>query len=227
MSAVATPIIAADQERIMHLGAVQGRFYLERWYETDRHSYLPNCSTRSISPEQVVFIAQEQVNIEDRAFIYLPRVGLVRGKVSRTIGPVIYMDITATDDERNRFSTAILWLDRSSRFSLNDRRAFPRYVPKNPASAFGVPGNKKRMPCTIANISPTGALVMSQLRPPLGTKVILGEVHGSIARHHEFGFGVAFATIQDPAFLEHLLAVEDSEILHLRETAIVLEDRPA
>ena len=229
-SAAALQTFTDGPDRILHSGAVAGRFYAEKWFNSpDKHAYLPHATTRSLTPEQVVFICQEDVERGDRAFIYLNGIGLIRGVASRTIGAVIYMDVIADENEKAKLSTNILWLDRKSRFSVNDKRSFPRYVPKNPESVIGIPGTSKRLPCKIANISPTGASIMSPLRPPLRSKIILGQVHGEIARHHEFGFAIHFSTVQDPGMLDDLVAAPPppasavTNVLHLKDAAILVD----
>ena len=62
------------------------------------------------------------------------------------------------------------------------------------------------MPSDLANISLTGAAIVSDLRPPLNSSIILGQIHSEIRRHMNFGFSVEFRTIQDPASLEAFAA---------------------
>lgn len=202
MPAAAISLIEPQSDRIFYSGQLQGRFYREAWYETERHSYLPTAVTRSLAPDEVVFVCDEFVETNDRAFIYLSGVGLIRGLVRRNIGPVIYLGVDANQNETARLTTHILWLSRLAKFSANDRRVFPRYVPRDTKTTIELPGEKEKRPCHLVNISPTGAAVESDLRPDVGSKVILGTIHGAIARHFETGFAVGFSTIQDPATLE-------------------------
>lgn len=218
------------QDPIRFEGTLSGRFYAEKWFRSsDRASYLPTCVSTTLMPDRVVFTCPASAEVGDRAFVHFKEVGLLRGRVSRVIGARISMDVEMTDNERNRLSSSLLWLERKSKFSLSDKRLFPRYQPRNGSSSLrlesGVP-----VPCQIINVSPTGAAVMSSLRPDLRRRIELGQVPGDVVRHTDFGFALQFVQIQDPVYLEDLLgpaADTDFSQLHLQEMQIIPEDRKA
>lgn len=141
--------------------------------------------------------------LKDRAFIYL-RAGFLRGIVGRAMGSTISMSIEASANERARLAAHILWLEKRATFHLTDSRSFPRYTPKNPHTFLTLPDGTQAN-CTILNLSPTGAAVLSELRPELRSKLLLGQIQGEIARHMESGFACGKSVVQDPCLLESLL----------------------
>ncbi|MEO1135323.1 MAG: PilZ domain-containing protein [Pseudomonadota bacterium] len=56
-----------------------------------------------------------------------------------------------------------------------------------------VPSNDKEIDCTIVDISPSGAALQSEQRPPVGKEISLGSINGVVCRHMEDGFAVSFA----------------------------------
>jgi hypothetical protein len=122
-------------------------------------------------------------------------------------------------NERSRLASRIIWADMQAGFKGSDLRRFPRFEPANPNSAITLPDGTV-LKCKIANISLTGAAIVSNLRPPLNSTIILGQIHSEIRRHMDFGFSVEFRTIQNPASLEAFAApppsVAQGDLLILR-----------
>ena len=150
----------------------------------------------------------------------------MRGKLSRVIGGRMIMDVDQKKNDINRLSSSILWVDRKYKFSLSDRRAYPRYRPKNDSSSISSGDIAPPALCRVVNMSPTGAAVMSKLRPELQSKVTLGCIPGDVVRHTDFGFAMQFEKTQNPALLEDLLApaenaIEPNDSLLLDEKSIL------
>ncbi len=183
-----------------------GRYYLEKWFRIEEQkNFLPICETKLVTPELVRFSTPFPAALDDRAFVYVESLGLMRGVISRAMGPTSEMDIHMTINERSRLASRILWADMQAGFKGTDLRRFPRYEPANPDSSLKLPDGTI-VNCRIANISSTGAAIISDVRPPLSTQVILGQIHSEIRRHTDIGFAVEFLAVQDPATLESLIA---------------------
>jgi hypothetical protein len=183
---------------------MSGRYYLEKWYRIEeQQNFLPPCETKLVTPELIRFSTPFPAVLDDRAFVYVESLGLMRGTISRAMGPTSEMDIEMSLNERSRLASRIIWADMQAGFKGVDLRRFPRFEPANPNSAFTLPDGTT-LQCTIANISLTGAAVVSDLRPALNSSILLGQIHSEIRRHMDFGFSVEFCTIQDPARLEVL-----------------------
>jgi hypothetical protein len=193
---------------------MSGRYYLEKWYRIEeQQNFLPPCETKLVTPELIRFSTPFPAVLDDRAFVYVESLGLMRGIISRAMGPTSEMDIEMSLNERSRLASRILWADMQAGFKGADLRRFPRFEPANPNSAITLPDGRT-LECKIANISLTGAAIVSNLRPPLNSAIILGRIHSEIRRHMDFGFSVEFRTIQDPATLEALAAPPPSAAAH-------------
>lgn len=199
---------------------MQGRYYLEKWFRIEEQkNFLPPTETKLVTPELIRFSTPFPAMLDDRAFVHIESLGLIRGVISRAMGPTSEMDIEMSVNERSKLAGRILWADMQAGFKGTDLRRFPRFEPANPESSVRLPDGTMS-DCRIANISPTGAAVISSLRPPLSTAVILGQIHSEIRRHTDDGFAVEFLTVQDPAMVETLTArvpqKDDANFLILR-----------
>jgi hypothetical protein len=197
-----------------------GRYYLEKWFRNEEQkNFLPVCETKLVTPQLIRFSTPFPAVLDDRAFVYVESLGLMRGVISRAMGPTSEMDIQMTLNERSKLASRILWADMQAGFKGTDLRRFPRYEPANTNSSMRLPDGSI-LDCQIANISPTGAAIISTMRPPIDSAIILGQIHSEIRRHTDVGFAVEFQSIQDPATLESLIAPiarqDDANFLVLR-----------
>jgi hypothetical protein len=56
------------------------------------------------------------------------------------------------------------------------------------------------VPCEVLDLSLSGVSLKSDLKPPLGEFVLIGQMAGRVARHHETGIGIEFVGVpQDRA----------------------------
>lgn len=199
-----------------------GRYYLEKWFRVEEQkNFLPPCETKLVTAELVRFSTPFPAMLNDRAFVYVESLGLLRGVISRAMGPTSEMDIEMSANDRSRLASRIMWSDMQAGFKGTDLRRFPRFQPSNPESSIILPDGRTA-DCKILNISATGAAIVSDLRPPLNSTLILGQIHSEIRRHTDFGFAVEFRTIQDPGLLESLAAPRvqaDVLILHKEDAS--------
>ena len=77
-----------------------------------------------------------------------------------------------------------------------ERRRFRRVRVDLPGRLF-LPADSREARCTVADLSPGGAAITSDLVPELGAAVVLyvdgfGRFEGTVARQNGYGFGLAF-----------------------------------
>lgn len=200
--------------RVAHRGNITGRYYLEKWYDTEFGRQVPPCSVRTLLPDAATFLGSVPAELNDRSFIYLPNgIGLLRGRISRVIGSTMTMSIVHQDEhQRNRLAAHILWYDQMSHVRSTDRRSFPRFPPANPETVLVLPGGKLE-PCEVIDVSPAGAAVRCEVRPDLETRIGLGQIAGVVARHLDEGLTVKFTRLQNPASLDEMLQPPEDPIV--------------
>ena len=60
--------------------------------------------------------------------------------------------------------------------------------------------------CEVIDVSISGASLRIEMRPPIGSSLMLGRMRGRVVRHHEHGIGVQFVDIQEPEALRRHFA---------------------
>jgi hypothetical protein len=112
---------------------MQGRYYLEKWYRIEEQkNFLPPTETKLVTPELVRFATPFPAVLDDRAFVYVESLGLIRGVISRAMGPTSEMDIEMTPNERSKLAARILWADMQAGFRGTDLRRFRRQLDRVP-----------------------------------------------------------------------------------------------
>ena len=59
------------------------------------------------------------------------------------------------------------------------------------------------VPCEVLDLSMSGISVKTDIRPPVGEFVLIGQLAGRVARHHEQGIGIEFVGVS-PSSAENL-----------------------
>jgi hypothetical protein len=111
------------------------------------------------------------------------------------------MTISATPRKRDKLASQLTWLANRHVLGLPEDRRHGRVVPKDPTSTLML-ANGESITCRVIDMSLSGAAVMTDLRPQIGSLVTLGKTQGRVIRHIEQGFAVEFTRLQHPDFLE-------------------------
>lgn len=188
---------------------MSGVFYLDRWHcEAGKSQSLMPCKTRLLTPDKLIIESPTRPDalLFDRIFVHLEEVGLLRGKISRVLGGVVYMNLILEDNARARLASQILFIHRRENSSTHDVQPFPRYRPFNERSRLSMAG--QQLNCLIASISPAGAEIITGARPTIKAPLTLGQVDGHVTSHTDSGFDMSFRSVQDPRILEDLVFVD-------------------
>lgn len=161
-----------------------GRFMLP-----DRNEYP--CQVLNMSPGGIALSTPICGDVGDRVVVYIDQVGRVEGTVSRVFDGGFAVDAVLPERKRERLADQLTWLANQSLLSDPEARRDPREVPDNPLSNV-VLADGTRVPCTILDMSVSGASVSCQSKPQIGEDVMLGRTRGRVVRHHEDGFAIAF-----------------------------------
>jgi hypothetical protein len=94
-------------------------------------------------------------------------------------------------------------------------RTHARFAPLNPNCVLTLP-NGTRQQCRIADVSASGAAVLSSLRPEAGSLIGVGSLASRVVRVLKNGFAVQFLEIQQASLVEAALLApfRDESLLH-------------
>ena len=133
--------------------------------------------------------------------IHFSTLGTFEGPIIRIGSSALVMRIVTTAEDRNKVAGKIAWIEKKN---TPDSRRHKRFTPSNPHSAVRQ-SNGAVIPCQIIDYSISGAGVISDLDPPIGTVIKLGTVIGRVVRRFNGGFAVEFAVLQEGQPIESLL----------------------
>jgi hypothetical protein len=194
-----------ERPRILAVNDERRRFQrvrvnlLGRYMLADRREFP--CQVVDMSPGGMAVIAPVNGKAGERVIAYVDHIGRLEGVIVRQFANGFAMTISATPRKRDKLASQLTWLANRHVLGLPEDRRHGRVVPKDPTSTL-VLANGESITCRVIDMSLSGAAVMTDLRPPMGSLVTLGKTQGRVIRHIEQGFAVEFTRLQHPDFLE-------------------------
>lgn len=153
-----------------------------------------------MSPGDLVMIAPQVGGAGERVIAYIDHIGRVEGTITQVMDNGFEMQLGATDRKRDKLAAQLTWLANRT-LGLPEDRRHGRVAPRNPNARLTLP-NGVNVSCRIIDLSASGAAVASDLRPELGTHIVLGKTSGRVVRHLDDGFAIEYTRLQHPDFLE-------------------------
>src|SRR5271167_3436151 len=138
-----------------------GRFMLP-----DRREFP--CQVVNMSPGGMALVAPVAAQPGERVIAYVDHLGRVEGHVARIFQNGFAMTISATPRKRDKLAAQLTWLANRHILDLPEDRRHGRFVPRNPIGRLILP-NGLNLSCRIIDVSQSGAGIMSDERPPIGS----------------------------------------------------------
>ncbi|MEL6212771.1 MAG: PilZ domain-containing protein [Pseudomonadota bacterium] len=147
------------------------------------------CLVSNISAGGALLRAKTPPGVGEKVVVYIDDVGRFEGRVVRSGAHTFAVDYRSRRSKSKRTADALIEAINTTgrRF---DRRSAPRI--KTESDATLVLPDGQSLPCSIKDISLTGASIDVEPQPPLGTPVKLGKMMAKIVRRHDRGVGVVF-----------------------------------
>lgn len=159
------------------------------------------CQAIDMSPGGVALVASVSAHKGERIIVYLDEIGRVEGTIARVFNGGFAVQIQATDRKRDKLANQLTWLANRALLGIPEGRRHDRVQPRNTNSQIKLPDGRTYA-CQVIDMSISGAAIKIDVRPALGTEVILGRMRGRVVRHFPEGIAVQFADIQN----QHSLA---------------------
>jgi hypothetical protein len=197
MTATATGVTPSKAERRSFQRVrvqVYGRFMLE-----DRSEHP--CKVIDMSPGNVALRAERKGQPGEKVIAYLDHIGRVEGIITRLLDDGFAMTVIASDRKREKLAAQLTWLANKHELDLPEDRRHERVTPANPITLMQL-GDGRQERCRIIDLSLSGAAVEMEVRPAIGSQVMLGTMRGQVVRHFDDGIAIEFAVIQDETSLE-------------------------
>ena len=184
-----------DRRRFQRVNVnLLGRFMLE-----DRREFP--CQTVNMSPGSVALITPIVGRVGERVVTYIDHIGRVEGQISRVFESGFALSINATTRKKDKVAAKLTWLANRHELNLPEDRRHERVTPKISLTKVSLPDGREYR-ARLIDISLSGAAVAIDIKPPIGSPVVVGKLRARIVRHFDEGFAVEFATIQTAKSLE-------------------------
>lgn len=165
-----------------------GRFMLE---DQTEHP----CAVEDISTGNVSLRTDHAGNAGEKVIVYLDQIGRIEGVITRKDVNGFALTILATDRKREKLAAQLSWLTNRERHGAIEDRRHERIAPRNPNTVLHM-SDGRQYQCRIIDLSLSGAAIEIDVKPAMGTPVILGTMQGHIVRHFDEGVAVQFASVQ-------------------------------
>ena len=147
------------------------------------------CLVVNVSAGGALLKAREAPDAGERVVLYVDDVGRFEGKVMRASRHLFAVDYRSRRAKSQRTADALTSTINKARQDP-DRRNAPRVREASQTSI--VHANGDATPCSIIDISLTGASIEVDPKPPLGADLRLGKMAARVVRVHERGVAVIF-----------------------------------
>jgi hypothetical protein len=131
----------------------------------------------------------------ERVVAYLENFGRLEGVVARVFEGGFGVEFHASTQKRERIANLLTWY--INRDLGTDERRHERTPPRIAAQKLILP-NGSVHDCRVVDVSLSGALIATQVKPPVQSVVVLGRLRGHVVRHHDQGVALQFVELQDP-----------------------------
>ena len=172
---------------------------LGRYMLSDRREFP--CQVVDMSPGGMALVAPVAARAGERVIAYIDHVGRLEGVVVRAFPNGFAMTIAATARKRDKLAAQLTWLANRHILGLPEDRRHGRLTPKNARTTL-VLASGVSTPCTLIDVSLSGAAIKTDARPPVGSLVMVGRTQARVVRQRDDGIAVEFTRLQHPDFLE-------------------------
>lgn len=149
------------------------------------------CLVVNISAGGALLRAKTPPEESETIVLYVDEIGRFESKVVRAGKHSFAVDYRGRRSKTARTADALTASLNRTKNAGVEQRAAPRIKHDEPALVTLEDG--QQLPCSIIDISLTGASIEIDPRPPLGAALVLGKTPAKVVRRHETGVGVIFS----------------------------------
>lgn len=176
--------------------ALSGRFM-----RSDRTEHPAKLIEMSVA--HMTFSTQTPLTPGERLIAYVDQLGGLEGEVTEVSTGRFSMCLNITTRKREKLAAQLTWLINRHELDGLEERQHKRYEVTN--KSITMRADETLVECRLLDISLSGASLGTNVKPAIGTKVLVGRQRAIVRRHHEEGIGVQFLRVQEAEDLQSLL----------------------
>ena len=173
-------------------------------FMTPDHIEYP-CQVVEMSPRVMDVICAYVGEIGMQVICYVTHVGRVEGVVRRQFVGGFEVEIICSARKQEKIAAKLRWVVEHAAGGTADDRVHERVAPRNTLSQISTTDGRT-YPCRILDISLSGAAVELDVRPALGTRMVLGGLEGIVVRQFDEGVALEFLKLQPESSIDELVA---------------------
>lgn len=172
-------------------------------FMTPDHTEYP-CQVVAMSPDMMDVICAHTGEIGMPVICYVTHIGRVEGSIVRQFVGGFEVEIVSSTRKREKIASKLEWVVSLASGGTVDDRVHERTTPRNTLSQISTTDGRT-YPCRILDVSLSGAAVEMDVRPALGTRMVLGGLEGIVVRQFDEGIAIEFLKVQQEETLDQLI----------------------
>ena len=149
-----------------------------------------HCKIVDLSPGGASLECDLVLDSGTQVVLYVDGFGRLEGSIVRAADASFGVRFNCTAAKRERIAEQMILLMNSKLLDESELRRHDRTPTKGIARFTRSDG--QFVACEVMDLSVSGVSLKTDVRPPIGEFVLIGQMAGRIARHHEQGIGIEF-----------------------------------
>jgi hypothetical protein len=194
--------MAADKEELVAKARAERRRYKRVPVALSGRLFLPvenreaHCKVVDMSPGGARITAEIIPQQGVHVVVYIDGFGRFEGIVARPDDGAFGIQFNCSQHKRERVAEQLTLYLNGGNLDESSLRRHDR-APTKGLARF-TRANGEIVNCEVLDLSLSGVSLATEARPPIGEFVLIGQMAGRVARHHETGIGIEFV-VQDKA----------------------------
>jgi len=149
-----------------------------------------HCKVVDLSPGGASIECDLALDADTQVVLYIDGFGRLEGSIVRAADASFGVRFNCTPAKRERIAEQMILLMNSKLLDESELRRHDRTPTKGIARFTRADG--QLVACEVLDLSVSGVSLKTNMRPPIGEFVLIGQMAGRVARHHEQGIGIEF-----------------------------------
>ena len=195
--------MAADKEELVAKARAERRRYKRVPVTLSGRLFVPaenheaHCKIADMSPGGARILCEVVPPLGAQVVVYIDGFGRFEGAVTRPGDSGFGIQFHCSQHKRERVAEQLTLYLNGGNLSESTLRRHDREQTKGLARFTRA--NGEVVNCEVLDLSLSGVSLSTDVRPPVGEFVLIGQMAGRVARHHETGIGIEFVAQEKAA----------------------------